>query len=241
MKKILVSLSIIGVVAAIAVGGTIAYFQDVETSTGNTLSAGILDLKIRDNNEDWGDGVHATWTAPPDVKPGDAWDFRIPLVQLQESWDSTVPGNHMEITCDSSVTEEIPCLSSDTDCQTNLHPDEMAKEMLITRCIYKGSFGCINCLTGEKWTLFNSSNHTCVGTLLEGPRNDWKIEGQNGDGKISFYDLKNDELDNLPPAPNVGMFDYQMGVKFSELAGNDFQGDTFDLTMIFTLNQDASQ
>jgi len=53
--------------------------------------------------------------------------------------------------------------------------------------------------------------------------------------------LKNDELDNLPPPSNVGMYDYEMSVKFAETAGNDFQGDTFDLTMIFTLNQDASQ
>ncbi|MFA4871592.1 MAG: TasA family protein [Patescibacteria group bacterium] len=239
MKRILISLSIIAVVATIAIGGTIAYFQDTETSSGNTFSAGILDLKIRDQDEDWGDGVHATWTAPPDVKPGDAWDFRIPLVQMQESWDSTVPGNHLEITSDYSVVEENPCLEGDTDCQTNLHPGEMAKEMLITRCIYK-DFGCIDCLTGEKRALYNSSNHTCTGTLL-GQSNDWKIEDQNGDGKISFYDLKNDVLDNLPPPVNMGMYDYEMGVKFANEAGNDFQGDIFDLTMIFTLNQDASQ
>jgi len=46
MRKILVSLSIIAVVAAIAVGGTVAYFSDVETSAGNTFTAGTLDLKI---------------------------------------------------------------------------------------------------------------------------------------------------------------------------------------------------
>jgi predicted ribosomally synthesized peptide with SipW-like signal peptide len=46
MRKILVSLSIIGVVAAIAIGGTIAYFSDVETSSGNTFTAGKLDLKV---------------------------------------------------------------------------------------------------------------------------------------------------------------------------------------------------
>lgn len=46
MKKILVSLSIIGAVAGIAIGGTIAYFSDVETSTGNTLSAGTLNLRV---------------------------------------------------------------------------------------------------------------------------------------------------------------------------------------------------
>lgn len=45
-KRILISLSIIGVVAALGIGGTIAYFSDVETSVGNTFAAGSLDLKI---------------------------------------------------------------------------------------------------------------------------------------------------------------------------------------------------
>jgi predicted ribosomally synthesized peptide with SipW-like signal peptide len=46
MKKILISLSIIGVVGAIAVGGTIAYFSDTETSTGNTFTAGTIDITV---------------------------------------------------------------------------------------------------------------------------------------------------------------------------------------------------
>lgn len=45
-KKILISLSVIGIVAAIAVGGTIAYFSDTETSEGNILTAGSIDLKV---------------------------------------------------------------------------------------------------------------------------------------------------------------------------------------------------
>jgi len=45
-KKILISLTVIGVVAAIVVGGTIAYFSDTETSTGNTFTAGAIDLMI---------------------------------------------------------------------------------------------------------------------------------------------------------------------------------------------------
>jgi len=45
-KKILISLSVIGLVAAIVVGGTIAYFSDTETSTGNTFTAGAIDLKV---------------------------------------------------------------------------------------------------------------------------------------------------------------------------------------------------
>ena len=45
-KKIIISLSVIGAVAAIAVGGTIAYFSDTETSQGNTFTAGELDLQV---------------------------------------------------------------------------------------------------------------------------------------------------------------------------------------------------
>lgn len=46
MKKIIISLSIIGVVAAVIIGGTIAFFSDTETSTGNTFTAGAIDLTV---------------------------------------------------------------------------------------------------------------------------------------------------------------------------------------------------
>ncbi|TSC95708.1 MAG: von Willebrand factor type A [Parcubacteria group bacterium Athens0714_26] len=46
MKKILISLSIIGAVAAVAIGATTAFFSDTETSTGNTFTAGSIDLKV---------------------------------------------------------------------------------------------------------------------------------------------------------------------------------------------------
>ena len=117
----------------------------------------------------------------------------------------------------------------------------MAKEMLINRCVYKEDAVCIDCLTGKKHIGYDPMNGTCVGSVLE-TRTDWQIEDQIPlDGKISFYDLKNDKLDNLPAVPNSPPFSFRMSVKFAETAGNDFQGDTFDLTMIFTLNQDASQ
>lgn len=45
-KKLIVSLSVIGVVAAVAIGATIAYYNDTETSAGNIFVAGTLDLKV---------------------------------------------------------------------------------------------------------------------------------------------------------------------------------------------------
>jgi len=46
MKKLITSIGIVGIVATIAVGATIAYFNDVETSSGNTITAGSLNLQL---------------------------------------------------------------------------------------------------------------------------------------------------------------------------------------------------
>ncbi|MFA5095308.1 MAG: SipW-dependent-type signal peptide-containing protein [Candidatus Paceibacterota bacterium] len=46
MKKIIKSLAVLVVVGAIATGATLAYFSDTETSTGNTITAGSLNLQL---------------------------------------------------------------------------------------------------------------------------------------------------------------------------------------------------
>lgn len=46
MKKILLSIGTIVAVAAIVAGGTAAFFNDTETSTGNIFTAGSIDLKV---------------------------------------------------------------------------------------------------------------------------------------------------------------------------------------------------
>ena len=49
-KKVVWALSIILGVAALATGATIAYFYDVEKSSGNTISAGTIDLAVNGDN-----------------------------------------------------------------------------------------------------------------------------------------------------------------------------------------------
>jgi hypothetical protein len=92
--------------------------------------------------------------------------------------------------------------------------------MIITECTYSIDGYIINCLTG--------------GDNIGGSSNDWKIEDKDSDGKITLYDLKNDPLTNLPPC-NTAIATFYMALKFSEDANNDFQGDTLDLTMIFSI------
>jgi predicted ribosomally synthesized peptide with SipW-like signal peptide len=69
-KKILVSMMVIGLVAALAGAGLYAYFSDTETSKGNKFTAGTMDLKLSDIDETWADGVIATWESPDNWAPG---------------------------------------------------------------------------------------------------------------------------------------------------------------------------
>lgn len=215
MKQKLASILCIGFILLTASTGTYAYFVDADKIAGNTFTAGIFDLLLKDNDEPWKDHVTKTWSAS-NMVPGQSLNFDVEQVDLRI--DSTIPVNHVEIAIDYSVIEETPQTKSDTDPNTNLHPDNMARQLIITKCLYYGS-ASINCLT--------DSNA------------DRRINDYDGDGRITFYDFKNDPLDNLPPISIMGGF--QMSIKLDENAGNDFQGDTFDLTMYFTANQDASQ
>jgi predicted ribosomally synthesized peptide with SipW-like signal peptide len=102
MTKILKSVAVIGFVAAIAVAGTGAYFSDTETSTGNTFTAGAIDLKVDSQCHYWQDNGadegyvdvgckdFGTWTETDltlshkffnfgDVKPGDKGENTISL------------------------------------------------------------------------------------------------------------------------------------------------------------------
>ena len=58
MKKILYSASAIAVVAALVAVGTGAFYGDTETSTGNTFTAGAIELKVEDRKSVvWGKRV----------------------------------------------------------------------------------------------------------------------------------------------------------------------------------------
>ncbi len=67
MKRILISLMTIALVSALIGGSIYAYFSDIETSAGNTFTAGTLDLTV-DTENPW---VSTKITAS-NMKPGDS-------------------------------------------------------------------------------------------------------------------------------------------------------------------------
>lgn len=89
--------------------------------------------------------------------------------------------------------------------KSNWHADDMAKYTVITSFVYNNE--------------------------------EWQVQDADGDGRVTFYDLKQSPLTNLP-SPSKGGDEgtrFEMSAKFHQDAGNEFQGDTFNLTMIFTL------
>ena len=105
MKKIIISLAVIGVVSAIVIGGTVAYFSDTEVSLDNILTAGAIDLKISNesyvSNKTTGEleaSANTSWLSKDlteiekffnftDLKPGDIGEDTIDIiVDNNDAW-----------------------------------------------------------------------------------------------------------------------------------------------------------
>ena len=91
MLKITKSLLTISLVAALAIGGTMAYFSDTKTSTGNTFSSGTMDFRIaRPGNTD-----HKIFDVS-NLKPGQIVEGYLVVVNdstagLDMKWKAWIP------------------------------------------------------------------------------------------------------------------------------------------------------
>lgn len=215
-------------------GSAFAYFQDTETSTGNTFTAGTLDLKIQDGGQLWGDGITVAEWSMSNMAPGSPtteWG----KVSLRN--DGSIAAHHVAISYSYTATEGAPIGDPD-NVDTSADPDSFAKYVEITKIEYYD--------TGWKITITQPGAYSVTGTLPAGypiAAADWQIIDLDGISGISLYDMENDPLDNLPPPPpgGLGITNFEMTVRFHEDAGNDLQGDTLDATIIFTLNQESIQ
>ncbi|MCX6737608.1 MAG: SipW-dependent-type signal peptide-containing protein [Candidatus Parcubacteria bacterium] len=97
-RRILISLSVIGIVAAFAIGGTVAYFSDTETSIGNNFKAGKFNLLVGSECTYNGETQSpCTWVEKDlnnelffnfnDVKPGDDGENTVNLhIDNNDAW-----------------------------------------------------------------------------------------------------------------------------------------------------------
>jgi predicted ribosomally synthesized peptide with SipW-like signal peptide len=87
MKKILISLGIIGAAAALVIGGTTAFFSDTQTSAGNVFIAGSVDLKVDHKFASY-NGNQCVMNCVENTSNLIAnGDFEMPIVTDPANWD----------------------------------------------------------------------------------------------------------------------------------------------------------
>lgn len=133
------SLSVIAAVSAVVIGGTGAFFSDSETSTGNTFTAGAIDLQIDSTAVYNGQPVpSATWALKDlnptadkffnfnDVKPGDTGSNSISLhVINNDAWVCAAISNLVDADNTTTEPEDAPDLD-------NLVSGEMQENLIVT-------------------------------------------------------------------------------------------------------------
>lgn len=149
MKRILLSVAVIGAVAAIVVGATTAYFSDTETSQGNTFTAGTLDLKV-DNTCYYNgqicpeppDGIETTWSESDlvpgvhkffyltDVKPGDKGEDTVSLhVYNNDAWGRLTIGNLVNNDVSCTEPEDLDDEPQTQGCGTDPGAGELRQNL----------------------------------------------------------------------------------------------------------------
>ena len=166
MKRILLSLLTVGAVGALAFGASQAFFSDTETSTGNTFTAGELDLQV-DNTchywtnadadedfEDVGCPLSSSWTLTDlgathkffdfaDIKPGDYGEDTVSLHVENDAWlrlviDGLV-NNDNTCTEPEDVVDELGIpLPTPGACGTDAGGGELQQKLLFTMWLDEG-------------------------------------------------------------------------------------------------------
>ena len=137
MKKILLSIAIIALVGAVVIGGTTAIFSDTEVSTGNTFTAGAIDLTV--DNESYYNGAFnagTSWLQKDldkdnlffnfqDLKPGDNGEDTISLhVNNNDSYlcaDVTLTSNTDNGSTEPEKNDEDPYTAGEGELADNVH------------------------------------------------------------------------------------------------------------------------
>lgn len=105
MIKIIKSLAMIGIVAATGLAMTDAYFSDTETSGGNTMAAGSLDLTLNEQNGGVADAV----VTIEDMKPSETKYSEIITLHIDNNPGRVYKKIVPEITCNTGAMTEPEC------------------------------------------------------------------------------------------------------------------------------------
>lgn len=223
-KNITSSFVIIALVALAASAGTLAYFTDSETSTGNTFTSGTMDLVLVDG----GTPTFTEWWMTPDMKPGDETGGSLQIYNV-----GTIEASEMNV---SFATIETDLVTEDSDTLPGSALN-MSKLLKVTFMQYKDV------------SALNLNTVSMVGS--SGPVSGSGITDLNGNGYIDLHDLSQTTLTlDAPPAVSSAdhnnphkelsiniLFVDDVAYSGNSEKNNDYQGDTTELLVQFDLVQ----
>ena len=233
-KKIIVSLAIVAAVAAIAVGGTVAFFSDTETSTGNTFTAGSIDLKVDYagylNKLADGSPNAGSWTLKDlaaekffnisDLKPGDFGEGTISLhVDNNDAWAcmTVTPVKNDDMTCTEPELEsgaDPTCVVPGTDWDGEL-AQALTGTIWADVCDHTANFP--NAVPGDN--IYQSGCDRLIGTGIA-PLTAVTLPLADANGNV---------FTGVAGQPLTGLQNYYIGVSWSlpGATGNAVQSDSY--------------
>jgi spore coat-associated protein N len=218
MKLIPSAVLSISLVLLLAGTGTWAEYSDVETSVGNTLTAGTMDLYMTDN----GPVIDREWKLE-NMVPGTSFKSG----QLNLYNDGTVAADHVEISFSNICRDPGAEAGANEESDTLNGADGMDSYLKVDSMTY-GPF------TGNPRVL-----------VYNGVSRDSSILESTTDNNnyIDLADLNGITMDDLEPpgTQKQNPMDFSMQISFDESAPNDYQGDECTLTLTFVLSQGPSQ
>ena len=183
---------------------------------------GFIDLRLRDQDERWGNGVGGTWKVL-DMAPGKEYPLEASFLQLRQA--GMLCPDHLEIAVSYSLDKPTGGIPA--------NPDALADKVILSRLEYWNNRWNINLLSGQA----SGNPPRPSGYRPE----DWRVSDTDGDGKVTLKDLRNDPLDDLPPPqPWMTDADYpymRLSVKFDPGAGSELMGLGIRADFTYTLNQ----
>lgn len=207
------SLSALLMAATFVGGATFADFSNAGTSTGNTFTAGTLDMKI--NGLD--DVTEAVWKSPTNWAPGDEFTSQVKLNNV-----GTVNAKHVyfgfkDVTNTSPVADNTNLLDKIivTTITETFNGTETANQA-----------AAVAAQVGDKNNVLTLKEFT---DFMKNGYGYYSWDDKSGDGVI------------LAAGKAAADSDYtlKLGFKFDSAAGNDYQGDTAGFTMMLNATQNS--
>jgi predicted ribosomally synthesized peptide with SipW-like signal peptide len=225
LKRVVFSLMTLAVVLSVAGAGSLAVFNDTETSTGNTFIAGTLDLKVYSKTNGW------TWVDDPHT----------PVVISSAYWNSAIGSiiNNMKPGDEGTITVPI---------RNDGSVDGIAKLQLSNLVDFENGANEPEC-TAEGGTWIDGSPGTCIGGGTVGDPGPGQGElsqvldvviryGTVVKASGTLYDLVAGGVIELGDL-NAGIVDV-VTMEFSidyNAVGNEIQSDSVDFDITFELVQ----